>query len=151
MSSQLPPEIWIEIFRWAVYDSYTDSFFATEYVSFHWDTLVGSYVLDESLEVKWALVRVCRQWKSMAMDMLYEDVRIRHGEQALAEALDSTGESAGYGKWVQRIELPYSNNLTTLPQFSGGVQNYKFLLGLQCGIMVTLTPSWLQRSPYWHH
>lgn len=116
MSYQLPPEIWIQIYRWAAYSASSDRLYTTEYEPFRSAAGYDTDVLDKNLQVKWALVRVCRQWKAMAMDMLYEDVRIRHGEQTLADALDSTGERAGYGKRVRRVELPYASTTANAPQ-----------------------------------
>jgi len=43
---------------------------------------------------------------------VYEDLRIRHGEQALADVLESCEER---GRWVRRAELPYTNTVTTTP------------------------------------
>jgi hypothetical protein len=113
--SQLPPEIWIQIYRWAAHSASSDRYYATEYEPFHSAVGYDSDVLDKNLRVKWALVRVCRQWKAMAMDLLYEDVRVKHGEQTLADALDSAGERA-YGKWVRRVELPYASTVATTSQ-----------------------------------
>lgn len=104
---RLPPEIWLEVFRWATYAS-SDGLYTTRYQPFQ--TSRNYETLDESLKVKAVVVRVCRQWRALAVDMLFEDLRIRHGEQTLADALESCEER---GSWVRRAELPYTNTITT--------------------------------------
>lgn len=99
----LPHELWLEIFQWA---AYSDSFYVTQYQPF--DTS-PEHDIDQSLKVKFTLVRVCRQWRAMAEDLLYQDVRIRHGDQTLAKTLASSELRAG---WVRRAELPYANTAT---------------------------------------
>jgi F-box-like len=103
----LPPEVWLEVFYWATYVS-SDGLYTTKYLPFQ---APRSYkILDASLKVKAVVVRVCRQWRALAMDMLYEDLRIRHGEQTLAGMLESCEER---GRRVRRAELPYANTVMT--------------------------------------
>src|ERR1700742_2666201 len=64
MSYQLPPEIWIQIYRWAAYSASSDRLYTTEYEPFRSAAGYDADVLDKNLQVKWALVRVCRQWKA---------------------------------------------------------------------------------------
>jgi hypothetical protein len=106
---RLPAELWLEVFQWATFTS-SDAAYTTNYKPFE---PLGRYeVLDQSLKVKAVVVRVCRQWRALAEYMLYEDLRIRHGEQALADVLESCEER---GRWVRRAELPYTNTVTTTP------------------------------------
>lgn len=108
---RLPPEIWLEVFRWAVTHASIEKFYTAKYLPFQ--TSHNYQVLDESLKVKAVVVRVCRQWRMLAEDMLYEDLRIRHGEQTLANVLESYEK---LGRWVRRVELPYRNTITTTVQ-----------------------------------
>lgn len=69
-----------------------------------------------ALSVKANIVLVCKEWKSIATEMLYECIRIRHGTHNLLSALESTRYSSpdntsgiefeyDYGRWVQRVEI----------------------------------------------
>ncbi|KIM49550.1 hypothetical protein M413DRAFT_438737 [Hebeloma cylindrosporum] len=72
-----------------------------------------------ALSVKAAIVLVCKEWKSIATEMLYECIRIRHGTHNLLAALESTRYSSpdvasdsgvevveyDYGRWVRRVEI----------------------------------------------
>lgn len=106
-SVHLPPEVWLEVFRWVAYVS-SDGLYTAKYLPFQ--TPRGYKMLDANLKVKAVVVRVCRQWRALAMDMLYEDLRIRHGEQTLAGVLESCEER---GRRVRRVELPYANTVMT--------------------------------------
>jgi hypothetical protein len=69
-----------------------------------------------ALAIKATIVLVCKAWKSIATEMLYECIRIRHGTHNLLSALESTRYSNpdvasgsefefDYGRWVRRIEI----------------------------------------------
>ncbi|EGN94080.1 hypothetical protein SERLA73DRAFT_188648, partial [Serpula lacrymans var. lacrymans S7.3] len=108
-AAHLPPEIWLHIFRWAT-SPLTSGSFALTYEPFQ----IGSEdVLKATLQVRYAIVRVCWLWRALAMDLLYEDVRVRHGMQALVSALRGDEYLAeGNGRWVRRLELPYAHTNT---------------------------------------
>lgn len=106
--SSLPPELWIEVFQWIA--SPANPFYATKCEPFQ---SYPQYDLDDVLRVKYNLIRVCRQWRAMAEDLLYEDLRIRHGDRTLAKVLEN---SEVRGRWVRRAELPYSNTATATLQ-----------------------------------
>ena len=98
----LPPELWLSIIRWATYSP--PGFNAPTFEPF----LASSERLYEreagALTVKYAVVVVCRLWRDIALSILYEDVRVRHGAHALAEVL---GGAKQLGRCVRRLELPY--------------------------------------------
>jgi hypothetical protein len=69
-----------------------------------------------ALSVKATIVLVCKEWKSIATEMLYECIRIQHGTHNLLSALESTRYSSPdvtsgvefeyeYGRWVRRVEI----------------------------------------------
>ena len=59
-----PPEVWLEVFHWATYVS-GDGLYTSEYLQFQ--TPRGYKMLDASLKVKAVVVRVCRQWRALAI------------------------------------------------------------------------------------
>ena len=105
----LPPELWLEVFRWIASLAYP--FYATKCEPFQ--TCPQYDQLDEALRVKYNLILVCRQWKAMAEDLFYEDLRIRHGDENLAKVLE---KSKVRGRWVRRAELPYTTTATATMQ-----------------------------------
>lgn len=105
--SYLPPELWLEVLRWTTCTC-CDWLYTTKYQPF--ETTGGYEMLNQSLRMKAVVVRVCRQWRALAVDMLYEDLRIRHGERTLAGVLESCKDR---GRWVRRAELPYTSTVTT--------------------------------------
>ncbi|EPT04916.1 hypothetical protein FOMPIDRAFT_1013754 [Fomitopsis schrenkii] len=65
-------------------------------------------------KTKTALVRVCKQWRAWATDLLYEDVFMRHPER-LRPALEDTSDECGCGRWIHWASLPYSSSATVSP------------------------------------
>ncbi|KAI0066421.1 hypothetical protein BV25DRAFT_1377407 [Artomyces pyxidatus] len=100
----LPPELWIHIFHLA---TSSPALHASQYEPFHPSFL--SQDAASTLKVKSAIALVCRHWRAMSLEMLYEDVRIRHGDVALGRAL------VGHGRWVRRAILPYHHSETPTP------------------------------------
>lgn len=106
----MPPELWLEVFRWATASEASNALFSTDYAPFQVLPLT-KYAADPSLKVKRTLVLVCRQWKELAVEFLYEDVKIRNSVTSLIGVLEDTG-SANYGRLVRRAELPYEHTTT---------------------------------------
>ncbi|KAF9245893.1 hypothetical protein BU15DRAFT_85553 [Melanogaster broomeanus] len=117
----LPPEIWITIFRWATSPS-------AGYPAPYYEPFRASFEeFDELLRTKGALVQVCRLWRDLASVFLYEDVRVRHGSESLREALASYRDledeaSQGWlGRCVRRLELPHPQTATERPDSTHNV------------------------------
>ncbi|OJA12333.1 hypothetical protein AZE42_02778 [Rhizopogon vesiculosus] len=137
----LPPELWLSIIRWATYPqprldvSTFDPFLA----SFEQPTK-GDV---DALTVKYAVVQVCRLWRDFVLSILYEDVRVRHGAHALAEALGERYGDGQLGRCVRRLELPYHH--------TGTATYYSSDLALQilqsCPALETLVRPCMERPP----
>lgn len=121
----LPHELWLHIFRLATSNAqYYDA--ELDYAAFR--AIPMSDITDTiqaSLDTKRALVLVCKAWRAIALEIMYETVRIRHGTGRLRTELDrarddavlATSQSTGtpsedtthtpwtYGNWVRRIEI----------------------------------------------
>ncbi|OCH87403.1 hypothetical protein OBBRIDRAFT_796228 [Obba rivulosa] len=113
-AAALPVELWLEIFRWGTLSSLTIRLNATSYHPFETTTLTT----DDTLRTKLSLVLVCRQWRRLALEFLYEDIWLRE-MGSLAEQLlqGREGEGVpGYGRWVRRAYLPYANTITDAPR-----------------------------------
>lgn len=104
----LPPELWIEVFQWITSPAYP--YYTTKCEPFQ---TCSQKDLDEVLRVKYNLILVCRQWRAMAEDLFYSDLRIRHGDENLAKVLE---KSKVRGRWVRRVELPYTATTTATVQ-----------------------------------
>ncbi|KIM70326.1 hypothetical protein SCLCIDRAFT_523537 [Scleroderma citrinum Foug A] len=112
---KLPPELWLIIFRLATRAEDSDS--TGSYEPFQGCFDLGSA---EALTTKRSLVQVCRTWRALASVFLYEDVRVRHDAYALRGFLESELFSAEEaldtpGRWVRRLELPYTQTGTRTP------------------------------------
>ncbi|OCB90956.1 hypothetical protein A7U60_g1809 [Sanghuangporus baumii] len=108
----LPHELLTEIFRIATDNPVRD---IDSLVS--WTPFEGSYTpqkLEESrtaLKTKYALTSVCRLFKDLMPEFLYEDIWIRYGSDALravlekSKARDADGEGFGYGRFTRRVSI----------------------------------------------
>jgi hypothetical protein len=107
----LPPELWLSIIRWA-----TCGPPGLDVPNF--EPFIGSFDHDSKGEadakaVKCAVVQVCKLWRDLALSILYEDVKVGRGVQALVEALGKTYRGEQLGRCVRRLELPYPHTGTT--------------------------------------
>ncbi|KIK07364.1 hypothetical protein K443DRAFT_673618 [Laccaria amethystina LaAM-08-1] len=155
----LPPEIWLEIFEWATFNS-----FLTGYTPFQ--NIPGDS-RDPSLHIKSTLSLVCRSWREWSTHLLYKEIRIRHGAHALKQALGRTiQDDRLYGSLVRRVVLPYPSTAPSCFQSLTSIDILKlcphleilirpqFLLldGLRYDFDVegVHMPS-LRRLEWWHH
>ncbi|KAJ7507502.1 hypothetical protein B0H11DRAFT_127347 [Mycena galericulata] len=125
-ASRPPPEIWRSIFSLATGSATS---YAVDYEYFE-----SSRELQETSRFKehdalrmrtcLALVRVCKLWRTLAEEFLYEDVRIVsfRALQSLVGGLRRSVEegSEGCGRYIKRLELPVKpthlrNESDTLP------------------------------------
>ncbi|THH20976.1 hypothetical protein EUX98_g8473 [Antrodiella citrinella] len=111
----LPPELWLIIFRHATVTRFTASLSSTTYIPFL--SISESIVIDEALQTKYVIIRVCRLWRDLAIDLLYEDVVVlREYATGLRGALeDHAATDIGHRSRVRRVCLPYSS---TVPQMA---------------------------------
>lgn len=140
--SQLPPELWIVVFRWATYPP--DGYPAPFYEPFR----APSETFDEPLRTKRALVQVCHQWRDLATIFLYEDVRIRHDSETLKTVLADhhriDDELHSLGRFVRRLELPYDQTAT---ERAGDTHDVVEILG-SCSSLTTLVRPFFEALPY---
>ncbi|KAI0086192.1 hypothetical protein BDY19DRAFT_961809 [Irpex rosettiformis] len=103
----LPRELWLDIFRWATVSRRTLALTATDYSPFESDSDPSTWLDEEAIATKRALVRVCKEWRCLARSFLYEDVVLTKGGCDLKCALQETDQD---GYWpVRRVCLPYSS------------------------------------------
>ncbi|KAF8881927.1 hypothetical protein CPB84DRAFT_228595 [Gymnopilus junonius] len=108
--NELPAEIRLTIFRQATLkvSQYEDT--SVDYRPFEAVALRDrdwSSSAQRALDVKMAVVLVCKEWKRIATEMLYECIRIQHGTEALLTALEGHLQDALFdnGRWVRRVEI----------------------------------------------
>lgn len=161
----LPVELWLAIFCWATISSSTPHLFATAYHPFQPDTLDG--VDREVIAVKRTLVRVCKQWRRVATDLLLEDVVIHQDINQLARALKAGGGEDSRFRRVRRVCLPYFSCISYKPELAGITSILSLCRELE--VLVRPPPSWtkelrfefpaddcpplpsLKRLDWWHH
>jgi hypothetical protein len=91
--NELPPETRLQIFRLATIKPSQAEDTRAEYRPFDPVALRDrdwSNSHQTALCVKATIVLVCKEWKSIVTEMLYECIRIRHGTHNLLSALEST-------------------------------------------------------------
>lgn len=93
----LPNELWLEIFQLATStrskgDAEADT---TVYIPFQ----ASPRDSNVNLKVKRTLVQVCRLWRRLTTELLYRDVRVGRGQNALKCALGNS-EHEAYGPMV---------------------------------------------------
>ncbi|RDB25223.1 hypothetical protein Hypma_007925 [Hypsizygus marmoreus] len=112
----LPLEIWLEIFQFATYVQQHATIvpldpFTPKRVS---NNVMGINTPSLSTRTKLSLVLVCRSWRAVAVQMLYDYVVIRSPARAnalLAVLLNSAQISStnrhtpSYGQWTRHIEI----------------------------------------------
>jgi hypothetical protein len=116
----LPVELWLDIFRWATMSSTTWSLRATNYSPFEAGNLES--VDKKAVAVKCTLVCVCKLWRELTRDLLFEDVTISRGAHVLQQALQTQGDEKH--RWIRRACIPYysctpynTNDLKTVATF----------------------------------
>ncbi|EJD08262.1 uncharacterized protein FOMMEDRAFT_25397 [Fomitiporia mediterranea MF3/22] len=111
---RLPAELLTEIFKLATDNPVRDLDSLTS-----WKPFEGIYAsqteksCSAALRTKHALTLVCRSFRTLIVDLLYEDIWIRHGSDGLMEVLESSftvdkeagKEGQGYGRFVKRVNL----------------------------------------------
>jgi len=107
---RLPPELWISIFRYATVTHLTPSLSTTIYTPFL-PTTEG--ITDKSLKVKCTINRVCRLWRNLAIDLLYEDVLVLNEHvQDLRRVLEGQADGENeHTRRVRRLCMPYSSSV----------------------------------------
>lgn len=115
---RLPPELWLIIFRFATSSpiTYPSDAESTSYYS-HYEPFQSRHetttiaLSDAALRDKCAITLVCRQWRALAGDMRYEDIRIGRGIAALYAALSEPAVDTDTDAIVNGI----TNTNTTSP------------------------------------
>lgn len=101
MINLLPPEIWLSILRWATISDKGYSYFTALYGPFQ-PTTGDAHDRDTVLAVKRTLALVCREWKRLTAEFLYEDLKIARGTPTLKHLLYQNND---YGKWVCALKF----------------------------------------------
>lgn len=104
-----PQEIWLYIFRLATSAGKEQSAEVTTYRPFRpAEHTPGWWDQEASFNTKRAIVLVCKAWRVLTMEILYEEIRIRHSTRGLLEGLERSGQELGvdgYARWVRRIVI----------------------------------------------
>jgi F-box-like len=92
----LPPEIWLEVFRWATAPDESCNPSTPAYVPFQPTPSLD--VSDPTATVKSVLPLVCREWNRLSTKFLYQDLSLPQGTHTLINVFDQGGDE---GKWVR--------------------------------------------------
>ncbi|EJD05545.1 uncharacterized protein FOMMEDRAFT_152870 [Fomitiporia mediterranea MF3/22] len=111
----LPPELWARVFFWATFSSARDVSSLLTVPLF--DGIAhreDDFQVRQALVTKLTLALVCRQWRALSEQYLYEDIWVRHGKQVLADTFESSkrdcSQDIGLGRHVKRIVLAQLQN-----------------------------------------
>ncbi|KAJ3492147.1 hypothetical protein NLI96_g226 [Meripilus lineatus] len=112
----LPPEVWLQILRYATLSTSTPISFAIKYHPFQASTENDIDPSDSALHVKAVVARVCKRWKELSTDLLYEDIILhRSSAKQFRELLQNTQDAGSHtpeiNKMVHRVLLPYSSSV----------------------------------------
>ena len=113
-ASSFPSEIWRSVFRHATYvPLLLDTGWEYGPDERMWEGWVS--VKDDEVATRRMIVNVCRSWRDLGAEFLYEVVQIQRDDQDGVERLvgifeDScvTKSGVGYGWWTKRIDCPAS-------------------------------------------
>lgn len=108
---ELSDELWLHIFRLFIPITAQSHDADLDYSPFRaipMRTCTDSSHYQAALNAKRTLVLVCKLWRAIAAELLYETLRIHHGSVGLQTGLkrseDELGEG-GYGRWPRRVIL----------------------------------------------
>lgn len=94
-----PDELWRAIFRFATFTQASCRLYDVEYLPFR-ESWLNHYGSDDTLSVKKSIVLVCRHWRALGAEFLYE-----HMELATLSKVLGSGEDE-IGRFVRRLVLP---------------------------------------------
>ena len=114
MPLSLPTELWRAILREAIYVPglllTTWDLDPEEQIWEGWEG--GTPKIDIGFWTKQAIVRVCREWQRMGVELLYETIYIsthlRLAALNATIAASGTTTNPGYGWWTKRVVCPYA-------------------------------------------
>lgn len=105
----LPSELWLHIFHYATYCPKV--LYPAQYTPFEPDSDDMEAAENASLSVKRAIVLVCRRWRDLGEDLLYEGLHIHHGVPALCHTFEHA-HGCDLARRVRRAVLPYAQTQT---------------------------------------
>lgn len=101
----LPPELWLEILYWTIQSSSKD-ISVIDYVPFQ---PPPTDTKDSTLSIKRTLTMVCQLWRIWTVKLLYRNIKIRHGADALRHALEPVKNQRDYGRMVWTFLFQLAN------------------------------------------
>ena len=153
-ANRLPVELWYYIFRIAVH---VPLLFCIEWEYFPQERLWEGWesIEDIAMETKRAIVQVCRSWREVGVQFLYEAIQLREEESerimdlvnVLQQSASASGQ--GYGGWIKRIDchstLVSSEDVERLASLLECCHNLQILSisaheGSEAGIQTRLNP-----------
>jgi F-box-like len=155
---RLPTELWLLIFRFATSAHISTS--APQYEPFQPCPDKAAALSDAALRDKCALMLVCKQWRALVHDMLYEDIRLSPGPSSLHAALceytvtvvpiakDDDPPRAQRHR-VRRAVLPYAHTATPTPEPPPALALLALLPHLE--LLVRPPPPNFHHDYHYHH
>lgn len=108
-----PAELWRLVFRLATTSTTSYDVAYVPFQPLREMSETAAYLEHESLRMQTCLclMRVCRLWRVVAAEFLYEDVRIMNARslRSLVDGLRRSGDEdgrGGFGRYIRRLELP---------------------------------------------
>ncbi|VDC08024.1 unnamed protein product [Peniophora sp. CBMAI 1063] len=105
----LPSELWLLVFHYAA--DCPKALYPADYTPFEPDSDDMEAAEHMSLAIKRAIVLVCRRWRDLGEELLYEGLHIHHGVPALCDSFEH-GHGCDLARRVRRAVLPYTQTQT---------------------------------------
>lgn len=97
-----PDELWRAIFRFATLTTKSNPLYDVNYSPFR-ESWLDCHSSDDSLSVKKSIVLVCRYWRALGAEFLYEHMEVRTLSKLLGGGEDGCHS---VGRFVRRLVLP---------------------------------------------
>ena len=116
-SSRLPNELLVDIFRWATDNPVRDADSISVLKPFEAAHESDDFAsCDAALRTKLAISSSCRLFRHLSKPFFYEDIRIRHGSEAVAQTLEKEPSVALHAKriCIPSLGVPEAGNWLNL-------------------------------------
>lgn len=128
-----PDELWRAIFRFATITTKSSPLYDVDYSPFR-ESWLDRHSSDDSLSIKKSIVLVCRHWRALGAEFLYEHMEVQTLSKLLGKEDDGFHD---IGRFVRRLVLPSR----PLADVGGGIQLADILKRCR-RVEILVQPAW---------
>ncbi|KAF9466679.1 hypothetical protein BDZ94DRAFT_1250494 [Collybia nuda] len=133
-----PDELWRAIFRFATITTKSSPLYDVDFSPFR-ESWLDRHSFDDSLKVKKSIVLVCRHWKALGVEFLYEHMEVHTLSKLLRKGEEN---DRSVGRFVRRLVLPYR----PFEYEGGGSSRFTEILKWCPKVEILVQPAWLGGS-----